>query len=113
MPLEVALDQPLDGGAIVGVEIAKVVGERAGAGARPRLEGGDELVLVDQAVLKGEQAEKQVRVGGHERSSGRRSGVTRGLSPIRRTVKRAAFLRPFGSRELPRRMPDDTLFRGE
>ena len=31
---------------------------------RPGLEGGDELALVDQAVLQGEQAEEEVAVGG-------------------------------------------------
>ena len=31
---------------------------------RPGLEGGDELALVDQAVLKREQSEEQVAVGG-------------------------------------------------
>ena len=51
----------------VGVEVAagdEVVGQRPGLVAGPGLEGGDELVLVDQAVLQGEQAEEQVAVGG-------------------------------------------------
>src|SRR5207302_964162 len=38
----------------------EVVGQRPGAVARPGAEGGDELVLVDQAVLQGKQAEEQV-----------------------------------------------------
>ena len=37
---------------------------RPGLVAGPGLEGGDELGLVDQAVLQGEQAEEQVMVGG-------------------------------------------------
>ena len=52
----------------VGVEVAavdEVVGQRAGTLSRgPGLEGGDELALVDQAVLQGEQPEEQVAVGG-------------------------------------------------
>ena len=61
-------DQGLDGGAVVGVEVAagdEVVGQRPGLVAGPGLEGGDELGLVDQAVLEGEQAEEQVAVGGN------------------------------------------------
>ena len=66
--LEVRGDQGLDGGPLVGVEVAagdQVVGQRPGLVAGPGLEGGDELGLVDQAVLQGEQAEEQVAVGGH------------------------------------------------
>ncbi len=37
----------------------------AGRGRESRPEGGDELVLVDQAVLQREQAEEQVAVGGN------------------------------------------------
>ena len=51
----------------VGVEVAagdEVVGQGPGLVAGPGLEGGDELGLVDQAVLQGEQAEEQVAVGG-------------------------------------------------
>ena len=54
-------------GPVVGVEVAaadQVVGQRPGLVAGPGLEGGDELALVDQAVLQREQAEEQVAVGG-------------------------------------------------
>ena len=66
--LEVQADQGLDGGSlVVGVEVAagdQVLGQRPGLVERPGLEGGDELGLVDQAVLEGEQTEEQVAVGG-------------------------------------------------
>ena len=63
-------DQGLDRGTLLGVEVAagdEVVGQGPGLVAGPGLEGGDELALVDQAVLQGEQAEEQVAVGGHGR----------------------------------------------
>ena len=65
--LRCSADQGLDRGALVGVEVAagdEVVGQRPGLVAGPGLEGGDELALVDQAVLQGEQAEEEVAVGG-------------------------------------------------
>ena len=77
MLLEVQRDQRLDGGALLGVEVAagdEVVGQGPGLVAGPGLEGGDELALVDQAVLQGEQAEEQVAVGG-EAAMGRASGT--------------------------------------
>jgi hypothetical protein len=54
-------------GPLVGIEVAaggEVAGQRPGAVARPGAEGGDELVLVNQAVLKREQAEEHVVLGG-------------------------------------------------
>ena len=71
VPLQVAGDEGLDGLAVAGVEVARgdqVLGQRPGLVARPGLEGGDELALVDQPVLEGEQAEEQVarRVGGRK-----------------------------------------------
>ena len=66
--LQMAGDQGLDGGTVVGVEVAaadQVLGQRPLLVERPGLKGGDELPLVDQAVLEGEQAEEQVAVGGH------------------------------------------------
>ena len=72
--LEVQGDQGLDAGALRGVEVAagdEVVGQGPGLVAGPGLEGGDELGLVDQAVLQGEQAEEEVAVGGHGASSPR------------------------------------------
>ena len=65
--LEVPCHQGLDGGPVVGVEVAagdEVVGQGAGLVEGPGLEGGDELALVDQAVLQRQQAEEQVAVGG-------------------------------------------------
>ena len=61
--LQVQGDQGLEHGTLLGVEVAagdEVVGQRPGLVAGPGLEGGDELDLVDQAVLEGEQAEEQV-----------------------------------------------------
>jgi hypothetical protein len=56
-------------GLSVRIEVAasdQVLGQRPRLGAGPGLEGGDELALVDQAVLKVDQAEEQVAVsGGH------------------------------------------------
>jgi hypothetical protein len=66
-------DQGLDRRAILGIEIAtgdEMLGQRPRPVARPGQEGGDELALVDQAVLQGDQAEQQVVVGGdHGRAS--------------------------------------------
>ena len=41
-----------------------MVGQALGLVAGPGLEGGDELALVDQAVLKREQSEEEMAVGG-------------------------------------------------
>ena len=65
--LDVASHQGIDGGSVVGIEVAatdEVVGEGAGLVERPGLEGGDELDLVDQPVLECKQSEQQVAVGG-------------------------------------------------
>src|SRR5262249_33289030 len=56
----------------------EVVGQRPGLVAGPGLEGGDELALVDQAVLEREQAEEQVAVGV---GAGHRWGSP-GIAPI-------------------------------
>ena len=61
--LEVPGDQRLDHVAVVGVEVAaghEMIGHRPALVAGPGLEGGDELALVDQAVLECEQAEEEV-----------------------------------------------------
>src|SRR5262249_18424894 len=55
-------------GALVGVKIAardQVIGQGLAPGTGPCLKRGDKLTLVDQAVLKCQQAEKQVSGGGH------------------------------------------------
>jgi hypothetical protein len=65
--LQVQSDHGLDAGALVGVKVAaagEVVGQRPALVAGPGLEGGDELALVNQAVLEGKQAEEQIVVGG-------------------------------------------------
>ena len=68
---EVQADHSLDPDALVGVEVAaggEVLGQRPGLVAGPGLEGGDELALVDQAVLQGQQTKEQItlgRDGGH------------------------------------------------
>ena len=68
--LDVQGDDRVEAGAGVGVEVApgdELVGQALGFVARPGLEGGDELALVDQPVLKCEQSEQEmaVRGGGH------------------------------------------------
>src|SRR5262249_50243310 len=70
VPPEVALDHRLDGTSILGVEIAEggeLVGQRPGLDSGPGLGGGDELGLVDQAVLQRGRAEEELAlgVGGH------------------------------------------------
>ena len=66
MLLEVARHQSLDGRSVVGLEVAaadEVVGQVESLVARPRLERGNKLDLVDQAVLQGEHAEEQISIG--------------------------------------------------
>ena len=71
MLLEVPRDESLDRNSVVAVEVAagdEMIGHRPGLVAGPGLEGGDELALVDQAVLQREQAEEEIAVGaGHVR----------------------------------------------
>jgi hypothetical protein len=67
--LEVQTDHGLDARPLVGVEVAaggEVLGQGPGLVAGPSLEGGDEVALVDQADLEGDQAEEQVAVGGED-----------------------------------------------
>jgi len=54
-----------------------VVGQVERLVASPGLKRGDELHLIDQAVLQSEQSEQEVAVsvGGHERASRPRRGV--------------------------------------
>jgi hypothetical protein len=84
--LEVLGGQRLDQAALLGVEMAEgleVVVQGPGLVAGPGVEGGDELGLVDQADLEGQQAEEEVPVGvGGHRVCLRNDG--RGLSPRRR-----------------------------
>jgi hypothetical protein len=64
---QVQCDHGLDRGALLGVEtptVAKMVSQRPSLVTSPRLEGGHELALVDQANLKGEQSEEQISVSG-------------------------------------------------
>ncbi len=54
-------DQGLDAGSVVGVEITagdEVIGQGPRLVEGPGLERGDQLALLDQAVLKCEQAEE-------------------------------------------------------
>jgi hypothetical protein len=60
--LEMLGDQAVDEGALLGVEVAAVeepVGEAARRVATLRAEGAHELVLVDQAILQGQQPKEQ------------------------------------------------------
>ena len=68
--LDVQGDDRVEAGAGVGVQVTpgdELVGQALGLVAGPGLEGGDELALVDQPVLKSEQSEQEmaVRGGGH------------------------------------------------
>ena len=59
--LQVQADHDFEAGALVGVEVpavGEVFGQGPGLVAGPGLEGGDELTLVDQAVLQGQQAKE-------------------------------------------------------
>jgi hypothetical protein len=96
--LEMASHPGRDGESIVGIEVAaadKVVGQGAGLVARPGLEGGHELDLVDQAVLQREQAEEQAALEDVAlsseppvalRGSVRRHRRAQGGSPLLRSV---------------------------
>src|SRR4051812_39985514 len=56
---------PLNG---IGIKVPQgdqMVGERLRLVAGPGVERGDELRLLDQAGLEGEQAEEEMAVGGH------------------------------------------------
>ena len=71
MFLLVEPDHRLDHAALVGVQVAavdQVFRDLAALVATPGPEGGDELVLIDQAVLEGKQSKEEVAVridGGH------------------------------------------------
>ena len=65
--LDVQGDDRFEAGAGVGVEVTpgdELVGQAPGFVAGPGLEGGDQGALVDQAVLKREQSEEEMAVGG-------------------------------------------------
>ena len=56
----------LDGGPARRIQVSErdeVVGQGSGLVARPGGEGGEQRVLADQAVLKGQQAEKEIAIG--------------------------------------------------
>src|SRR5262249_40052976 len=64
--LEVEGGQGLEGGPLGVVEVTAAdqeIGKQSILGAAPGLEGGDELALIDQPVLQGEQAEEQIALG--------------------------------------------------
>ena len=63
--LDVHGRQGLDGGSLGGIEVPQgdqVIGQGSRLVARPGVERGDELSLLDQAVLQGQQAEEEVAV---------------------------------------------------
>src|SRR4051812_42608490 len=73
--LDVACYEGIDRGSVVGIEVAatdEVVRQGAGLVERPGLEGGHQLALVDQPVLKGQQSKQKVAVSG---DSGHGSGL--------------------------------------
>ena len=66
--LDVQGGQGLDGRPLGGIEVPQgdeVVGQGPRLVAGPGVERGDELLLVDQPGLEGQQAEEKVIVGGH------------------------------------------------
>jgi hypothetical protein len=75
-----------EAGAGVGVEVTpgdELVGQAPGLVGGPVLEGGDQGAVVDQPVLKREQSEEEMAVGGGGHAmapkSGGRWGAGRGL----------------------------------
>src|SRR5262249_51779892 len=65
--LDVQGDDRFEVGAGVGVKVTpgdELVGQAPGLVAGPGLEGGDQGALVDQPVLKREQSEEEMAVGG-------------------------------------------------
>ncbi len=64
---EMTAHQGIDGGAVVGVQVApagQVLGQAPRPVESPRLEGSDQLRLVDQSHLEGDEAEEEMAVGG-------------------------------------------------
>ena len=75
------------------IEVAagfQVVGQAPGLVERPGLEGGHELALVDEAVLKGEQSEQEMTVGGAHGETPDRDGVTPRWATVPKLGRRAA-----------------------
>ncbi len=69
MGLDVQGRQGLDGNSLGGVEVPQrdqMVSQGSRFVARPGMERGDELRLLDQAGLQGEQAEEEMMVGSHQ-----------------------------------------------
>jgi hypothetical protein len=66
-----------DSGALMSVEVAaggEMLGRGPGLVARPVLEGGDELDLIDDAVLEGERPKEEVAIGEGGHGAGPRKG---------------------------------------
>ena len=67
-PSHMQVGQGLDGGAAGGIDVPQrdqVVGQGPRLVAGPGVERGDELRLLDQAGLQGQQAEEEMAVGSH------------------------------------------------
>jgi hypothetical protein len=66
--LEVSQDESFDRNAVVCIQIPsidEVISQRSSLVAGPSVERGDELRLLDQAILQGEQAEQKITIGSH------------------------------------------------
>ena len=80
MLFDVKADHGLDHASLAGIEVAAIAemfGQRLAFGASPGFKGGDELVLVDQTVLQGNQSEEKLAfdVRSHEIHSRSRPDV--------------------------------------
>ncbi len=65
--LQMSLDQGLDSRTIVHIKSAaleQMVGEQPVLGPGPRLEGRDELTLINEPVLQSKQSKEQVAIDG-------------------------------------------------
>ncbi len=112
MLLQVQREHRLDAGSLLGVEVAttdEVTRQRSALIACPRLKGGHELHLIDQAILKREQAKEQVARGvdrtGHDRQLPSLLSLTKKAGKVQHMLQRRVVA-PRGSNynEVPARL---------
>ena len=112
MLLQVQRDHRLDAGSLLGVEVTmadEVNRQRSALIAGPRLKGGHELHLIDQAVLEREQAEEQVARGvdrtGHDRQLPRLLSLTKKAGKVQHMLqRRVVAARRCNYNEVPARL---------